>query len=830
MGAAAVTRSPTEKERWRNQDETEHDTQYPQVERVYCAALMYVLVQCRASERRIMTVDVRAWFIEQLKRLRALSGSPSLRQLHAIDSSLSTSTVNALLNGTGAREPNWDHVEAFIRACVKFSSSNGRSRSAEVAAVSNIELWHVRHALLVEWLEREAKDWPSLPAQAGRKPVAAPGYRFRTSDSDLDEAWTTRGDPSARQPTAYVLSGNGGVGKSQVAAAFVTRLWEHKRVDVAVWVGGSSRESIIAGFAAAAEQILGLAINDSEAAAARFLEWLREPGRSWVVVIDDITEPNAVNGLWPPHSPTGMTIATSRHRGAAMTSNNRHLIEVKVFDPEVSSDYLAEAMMLPPNESAAATALAVELGHLPLALAHAVAFMRDFELSCEEYLRRFRDRKTKLDSLFPTETLLPDGYDRTIAATWTLSIEQANNLHPKKVATPLMRVAALFDPNGAPQSFFSTEAVVDYIAKEAAAPDPSLLVHDGLRTLARLSLADLDPTADVMLVHALVQRAVLEQTDASVLAETVTVAADAAVTVWRGASHDDTRRSLLWSNIESLISKGTELLVRNFCHPLLFQYVQGLGDYGLYGKAASLAGALAETASGQLGGEHADTLQLRLAAMYWTGMTGAHEQAEAMASALLRDAVSALGNGHELTLLCKLYAIRWSIEDSSELSAVDRYSELVAELTELLGPHHDYTLRARNNMANAYGHAGEYATAAAASERLLADRMELLGPDHPDTLLTRFNLAKWTGLDGRFEPAIEALTELLPHYTLIKGSRHPLTLYTQVTLADFRGHTGDVGATVAELQILAERFAEVFGTSSSHSIGVEAKIAAWSRP
>jgi len=80
-------------------------------------------------------------------------------------------------------------------------------------------------------------------------------------------------------------------------------------------------------------------------------------------------------------------------------------------------------------------ALAADLGHLPLALAQAAAFIRDQAIDCAEYRRRLNDRKRPLTNLLPPEDALPDAHRSTVVATWALSIDVADRLSPRRVGS-----------------------------------------------------------------------------------------------------------------------------------------------------------------------------------------------------------------------------------------------------------------------------------------------------------------------------------------------------------------------------------------------------------
>ncbi|MFC5204291.1 hypothetical protein [Streptomyces kaempferi] len=75
-------------------------------------------------------------------------------------------------------------------------------------------------------------------------------------------------------PAAGVLAGMGGVGKTQLAAAYARTAWSRGELDVLVCVTASSRSAVGTGYAQAAAELLAADANDSETAAGEFLAWL----------------------------------------------------------------------------------------------------------------------------------------------------------------------------------------------------------------------------------------------------------------------------------------------------------------------------------------------------------------------------------------------------------------------------------------------------------------------------------------------------------------------------------------------------------------------------
>ena len=96
----------------------------------------------------------------------------------------------------------------------------------------------------------------------------------------------THGGESDSAPAAQ-----GGTGKTQLAVEFAHALWNGKLVEVLVWVTASHRESIVSGFAQAANTVDASSPGeDAEAAAARFVSWLAHTKRPWALILDDLAD------------------------------------------------------------------------------------------------------------------------------------------------------------------------------------------------------------------------------------------------------------------------------------------------------------------------------------------------------------------------------------------------------------------------------------------------------------------------------------------------------------------------------------------------------------
>ncbi|MEU0882451.1 NB-ARC domain-containing protein [Lentzea sp. NPDC005914] len=184
----------------------------------------------------------------------------------------------------------------------------------------------------------------TLPHRAGVAPLQAAAFQAREETALLLEQALERGDAAVLTGQARihtgVVSGLGGVGKTQVALDYAQRLWAAGEVELWVWVTATSREAIVSSYARLATDLTGVDDPDPEHGALRLLEWLYTPSARWLIVLDDVQNPADLRGLWPPVAAGGRVVVTTRRRDAALRGHGRCLIEVDVFTPQEAEAYL----------------------------------------------------------------------------------------------------------------------------------------------------------------------------------------------------------------------------------------------------------------------------------------------------------------------------------------------------------------------------------------------------------------------------------------------------------------------------------------------------------
>ncbi|MFJ5234753.1 tetratricopeptide repeat protein [Kitasatospora sp. NPDC088391] len=713
-------------------------------------------------------------------------------------------------------------------------------------------------SLLIENLTlHQVTRWeqPNWPVQVGVIPSPAGYYQHRPESDALAHPGAAR---------CQVVTGTGGVGKTQLAAQHARRARRHPGadaaagpadaqgrtgVDLTVWVTATNRQAVTAGYASAARVVVpgGAEDTDADDAAQQFLAWLQTTDRPWLVVLDDAPDPGTLAGLWPPETPSGRVLVTTRSRDAAWSTDTRGLSGLGLFSAEQSTAYLGRALARPGHEGrtdepADLAALAADLGHLPLALAQAAAYLVDTGRSVPVYRGLLAGHARTLAQLLPGTGSLPDTQTRTVDAVWDLSLALADTQRPRGLARPLLELAAVLDPNSVPAGVLTGGAARAFAHRAAAAEagnpaeaDPGtapdvLDAEDALRVLHRLNLLDHDTADGSVRVHRLLQRAVQEHPQRLTrLSDAVRAGADALTEIWPGTGRDAALVQTLRANTEALESRNTPALWEDGAHPVLFRSGQSLGTSGQAGAAAAHFERLAGTADDLLGPDHPDTRSARHEAAFWRGHTGDTAGALTAFQQLLVDESRAHGPDH-LTVLVTRNEIAYLRGESGDLTgAAEATGALVADFERVLGPDHPTTFRVRGNLAGLTARQGDLTGAAAGYETLLRDRLRVLGPDHPDTLLTRQAIADLHTAAGDLKAAIVAHEAVLADRLRVLGPVDPEVFLTRNNLAAAKGYAGDVAGARAGFEALLAEQTAVIGPDHPHTFVVRANIAFWRR-
>ncbi|MEV0962488.1 tetratricopeptide repeat protein [Streptomyces sp. NPDC059017] len=659
-------------------------------------------------------------------------------------------------------------------------------------------------------MEQYAAPQPSVvwPLRVGTVPQLASAFQPRTG---LRE----RIDQARAGHTAVVLTqgiaGGGGAGKSQLAAAYAHQALA-AGIELVVWANAAETEQIITGYAVVAHRVQapGADGQDAETDARAFLDWLAVTPRSWLVVLDDLTDLEAIGPWWPPPSAAdnGWVLATTRRRDALLSGGGRTVIEVDAYAPTEALSYLRDRFTgarMAHLMDQRADEVVRQLGRLPLALAQAAAYMINEDVPCARYLQLFTDRQYCLDDLLPDT----EYYGRQISAALLLTLDAAQRCDPVGLAVPAIRLAAYLDPVGHPESLWTGAAVTAYLTHHHAVTVSADQARAVLRLLHRYGLVTCDSRDGPRSVrlHALTARATREAAPISENPATVQAAAEALAEMWPDSDHADPDLcTVLRANTDTLAAHAGDLLD---CHPVLYRTGASLMETGLYAAAVIYWHGLAADAERLLGDDHPDTLtaRSRLASSYQgAGRTG---EAITLGERVVADAERLLGYDHPDTVAAR-GSLAYFYQRAGRIGeSITLLEQNVADRERLLGDEHPETVAARGSLAFSYQRAGRTGEAITLGERVVVDAERLLGNDHRGTLGARVSLATTYQAVGRTGQAITLLEQTVTDTERLLGDEHRDTLTARANLAFSYQRAGRFEEAITLLERVvasAERF------------------------
>ena len=656
------------------------------------------------------------------------------------------------------------------------------------------------------------EDAPAQPGWAASAPSLAAGYVPRPETGQALDAALLLGSTTVLVPDRSGPGGPGpggrnwrdASGKTQLAVAAARSLWQDSAVEQVIWLTATSRASVLSGYAEAAARAGVVTGGDPESVAARFIAWLRDTTRPWLVVFDDLTAGVDLDKrLWPSGASGRVLITTADP--ATVAGRPARLVPVGPFSRREALSYLLGTLTADLDQRQGAIDLVAELGNEPLALAQASAVIASSELTCHEYREHFVRRRDQ------AAATTHGGAAASSAISWMLAMDHADLLSPGTAQSVLV-LAALLDGNGTPGTILTTAAARRYCA--GATPDRGgQPLEDGLAALESAGLLSVDHerTPPVVRMSWPVQAAVRAAMPDGMLAGAALAAADALLEAWPATDTEDGLSRELRSCADSLRGGAGRALWTDGCHLVLLRAGRSLDTARLTGPAVAYWKDLATAAGQFLGQDHPAILEIneRLARAYLTA--GRAADAIALLQWVRQVRAARLGPDHPDTL---------DITRSLGLALVSagRFGEAVAVLGEATagcerssGVSGLPALSAREDLAAAHRAAGELSAAIELYRAVLADRERLQDPRHADTIAVRQKLGEAYLAAGQAKAAIGQYERVVSDRERVLGQEHLLTIAARGALSSAYHAAGKMASAVRLAERTRDEYAKLLG-------------------
>ncbi|WP_406478579.1 FxSxx-COOH system tetratricopeptide repeat protein [Streptomyces sp. NBC_01615] len=602
------------------------------------------------------------------------------------------------------------------------------------------------------------------------------------------------------------VQGLGGVGKTTLALHYAHAHRDSYRL--VWWIHADTPEQITTDLAGLTNRIKGAATGGTSVEDAEWaIGWLQtHPG--WLLILDNAEHPDTTRHLTGQLHHAGRHLITSRFAHGWPTAP----LALPLLTPAASFDLLTQLTGLTDADNQHhARLLADDLGHLPLALEQAGAFIAQSRISVSDYRDLFRQHPAQ------TTSTAPAGSDpqRTMARIWRITLDALHRTTP--LAVDILGTAAWYAPNDIPRPLLAplTDDPVSYAQalSQLAAYNMITLgtdtfgTHRLIQTVARTPDSTTTDDLDPHRTHDAITTARRRATDLLLTAlpdePTTSVAGWPA---WR----------ILLPHAEALLTAAEpahdiEHTIRVLVDTAMYLQGQGQITLAITYMKRSLA-----SSTRLHGPDHPSTLACL------NNLANAYQAAGDLGRAIplheqsLADAVRILGEDHPNALGSR-NNLAGAYEKAGDLGrAIPLREQTLTDAVRVLGEDHPNTLISRNNLATAYREAGDLGRAISLYEQTLTDRLRVFGEDHPDTLISRNNLATAYREAGDLGRAISLYEQTLTDAVRVLGEDHPFTLISRSNLASAYQEAGDLGRAiplheqtlVGRLRVLGEDHAD----------------------
>jgi len=563
---------------------------------------------------------------------------------------------------------------------------------------------------------------------------------------------------------------------------------------------------------------MGLKVGDNvaEAAEAALEELRRDTTPDWLLIFDNADNPKELE----PYLPTGSghVIITSRNQA---WSHSAEPLEVDVFTGDESVAHLMHHV--PELDPADANRVADALGHLPLAVEQAAAWLQETGMPAYTYVEQLATQSTRILSLNQ-----PTDYPMPVVATWNLSFEQLKERSP--AAVRLLQILAFCSPGPISMNLLYSDEMNESLLPYDETLSEKLMLGRVIRDISRFALIKVDQGTNSLQIHRLVQAVIRsqmteeEQIEARHEVHKILVAARPR----QGETDDPANWStydIIWPHLgPSNAEECTDPRTRQ----LLIDWVRYQWKHGEFDAALGLANRLHGLWAHELGPDHQQTLHLQTQMANVLRSQGRFAEARDLDTYVLERQREVLGADHPYSLMTAggLAADLRALGYFQEALASDR--ETYESFREQFGADTERALAAAHNLASSLRLVGDYFAARHLDQETLDRQRRALPPNHPNTLLSAASLALDMRAAGAFRESVDLLRVTWEQYRAVLGDEMPETLRTAVSLAVSLRKAGEQAEAMNLAQDTYERYLRRYGSvpHAGFGMGIE-RLVAW---
>jgi len=788
---------------------------------------------------------------DRLHAIHLAAGQPSIREIGTGIGRgvISSSTIHNMFRGP--RVPKWGFLELVVEELhgdtAEFRKLWQAARLAEVAAGTAEDNPGVTGSLGngVPIAAPPEKGTPAVtsPPPAPAEP-ALPGSPHRIWSNEIPQrnlhftgrvaelealrANLTLGDRP--HPAAQLISGMGGIGKTEIATEYIHL--HRDKYEIIWWIRAEQPDRVRDALVQLGQRLeVRPAATESgrDRAIAAVLDALAAGVRpSWLLVYDNAAQPLDLQRYLPDCPPGGHIIITSRLQNwPGYIEADK--VEVSPFTEDEAISFLRRRVPAlgahrrlraeeDERRSSEAGRLATALGHLPIAVEHAAAYLTETGQSVDDYLTRFAENAHRLLS-----EQVPD-FPASVSATWTMSTAL---LTPD--AQHLFNLCAFFSPEPIAGDLFlsNAQAVSDPPGlREFLSSSPRFRAASS--QMHRLSLVKVDGARDQIQVHRVVQavtRGQLRQNRPEAF-----LAYRSAVDILLAESNpgnpdrgsNDEVYDLSLQHLES--DRNFLNTVNPALRRLIIDQVRRLHLRGAHVEAMRFGQDTLRVWRDRLGPDDLQVLTLAVEVAIAMQLDGHAADARRLILETRPVLEARYGDLHEVTLLCaNAYGAdlrtRGQFNEALEL---DR--SLLPKFEDAFGPDHERTLNVRNNIGSDYRRLGRFREALDIDLRTFEDRHRILGTNDPRTLYSHDMVASDLRGLGRYQESLDIARKVVGAFAASGVRESPDWLNARTGFAAALRKAGHHWDALRESEDVVQRCRDYLGLAHAHTLRAAANL------
>jgi CO dehydrogenase nickel-insertion accessory protein CooC1 len=600
---------------------------------------------------------------------------------------------------------------------------------------------------------------------------------------------------------AQALYGLGGVGKTQLALEYAHRFMAD--YDLVWWVPSERAEETSGALADLARK-MGLKVSDNvvEAAEAALEELRRDTTPHWLLIFDNADDPKQLE----PYLPTGAghVLITSRNQA---WSHSAEPLEVDVFTRDESVGHLLRHV--PDLDMADAIRVADALGHLPLAVEQASAWLEQTGMPARVYVEQLATQSTRILALNQ-----PPDYPMPVVATWNLSFDRLKQRSP--AAVRLLQLCAFFSPGPISMDLLYSDEMNESLLPFDDTLSEKLMLGRVIRDISRFALVKVDQGSNSLQIHRLVQAVIRSQmTDEEQVEARHEVHKILTGARPRQGETDDPANwstyDIIWPHLGPSIAEECD---DPRTRQLLIDWVRYQWKHGEFESCLSLARRLEIVWAHQLGPDHQQTLHLQFQIANVLRSQGRFAEARELDTYVLERQRAVLGPDHPHALMTAngLGADLRALGEFQQALTSDRATH--ESFKEQFGDDYPRTLLAAHNLGCSLRLVGDCFTARRLDEETLDRQRQVLGSDHPNTLLSSASLALDLRAAGAFRESVNVLRDTWERYREVLGDDMTDTLRAAASLAVSLRKAGEQSEAMNLAQDTYQRYQRRYGTNA----------------